>query len=194
MAHWYQTSSADTGSSFEENSNPLSAPFWLQVASLPDPQNAVEGGRFGRRKRMKRLQRSRRKSTDGKRSPQMCSPSSPLLKKRLLVSSLVAADLSSRIVLLTRNVDFAGIQEGRQRSSATRQVGRYFIISTAADRGYGGPEAWVHRAQISKPKHIITVLSASRRLVVRHSEMHCQLDLISVARASTACQTSETKN
>ena len=40
------------------------------------------------------------------------------------------------------NVDFAGIQEGRQRSSVTRQV--HFVESAAADRGHGGPEAWVH--------------------------------------------------
>ena len=37
------------------------------------------------------------------------------------------------------NVDYAGIQEGRQRSSVTRQVGRYFVVSAAADRGHGGP-------------------------------------------------------
>ena len=60
------------------------------------------------------------------------------------------------------NVDFAGIQEGRQRASVTRQVGRYFVVSAAADRGHSGPEAWVHHKHVSNPKHIITLLSDSR--------------------------------
>ena len=37
------------------------------------------------------------------------------------------------------NVDFVGIQEGRQRSSVTRQVGRYFVVSAAADLGSRWP-------------------------------------------------------
>ena len=67
------------------------------------------------------------------------------------------------------------------------------MVSAAADRGNGGPEAWIHRAHVSKPKHIITLLSDSRRLVVRLSDKHCQLDLI-VLHALPAGQTSETKN
>ena len=66
-------------------------------------------------------------------------------------------------------------------------------MSAAADRGNGGPEAWIHRTRVSKPKHIITLLSDSRRQVVRLSERHCQLDLI-VLHAPTAGQTSESKN
>ena len=73
---------------------------------------------------------------------------------------------------------FAGIQDGRQRASVTRQVGTYFVVSAAADRGHGGPEAWVHHKHVSNPKHIITLLSDSRRLVVRLSERQCQLDLV----------------
>ena len=37
------------------------------------------------------------------------------------------------------NVDFAGIQEGRQRSSVTRQVGRYFVVSAAAHKHVSNP-------------------------------------------------------
>ena len=107
----------------------------------------------------------------------------------------MAADLNLRKRFAELEVDFAGIQEGRQRASTTRQVGSYFVVSAAAERGNGGPEAWIHRKHVSKPKHIIIMimLSDSRRLVVRLSEKHCQLDLI-VLHAPTAGQTSESKN
>ena len=123
----------------------------------------------------------------------MCSLSSGLLKKRLQGSFASGRRLEFEECIAKLNVDFARIQEGRQRSNVTRQVGRYFVVSAAADRGHGGLEASVHHKHVSNPKHIITLLSDSRRLVVRLSERQCQLDLI-VLHAPTSGQTSETKN
>ena len=91
------------------------------------------------------------------------------------------------------NVDCAGIQEARQRSGVTRQVGRYFVVSAAADRFHSGPEAWVHHKHVLQPKTHYHSLSDSRRLVVRLSEWQCQLDLI-VLHAPPSSQTSETKH
>ena len=108
----------------------------------------------------------------------MCSLSSRLLKKEAAGFFASGRRLEFEECIANFNVDFVGIQEGRQRSSVTRQVGRYFVVSAAADRGHGGPEAWVHHKHVSNPKHIITLLSDSRRLVVRLSERQCQLDLI----------------
>ena len=142
----------------------------------------VEGDLIGRMKRIKRLWRGRRKSAieSGHRKcahlPAQCRKS------------------CSCFFACGRRLEFekriAGFQESRQRSSATRQVGKYFVVSTAADRGNGAPEAWIHRAHVSKPKHIITLLTDSKRLVVRLSEKHCQLGLI-VLYALPVGQTSE---
>ena len=67
------------------------------------------------------------------------------------------------------------------------------LLSAAAERGNGGTEALIHRKHVSTPKHIIIMLSDSRRLVVRLPKKHCQLDLI-VLHAPAAGQTSESKN
>ena len=62
-------------------------------------------------------------------------------------------------------VDFAGIQEGRQRASTTRQVGSHLFccVSCGRNAANGVPEAWIHRKHVSKPKHIIIMLSDARR-------------------------------
>ena len=140
-----------------------------QAAGSTD--KVVKGSRYGQEIRMERRWTSRRrKSAHGKWSPRMCSPSSLLLKKQLLVSLPVAACLNCEKRIAELEVDFAGTQEGRQRTSTTRQVGSYFVVSAAAERGNGGPKAWIHQKHVSKPKHIIIMLSDSRRLVVRLSE------------------------
>ena len=90
-------------------------PIWLPVCRT---LKMLEGDRIGRRKRTERLLRNTRKSADGKRSPQMCSPFSALSKKLLLFFFFA----SGRKRIADLEVDFAGVQEGQQRSSATRQV------------------------------------------------------------------------
>ena len=42
MARWYQNSQTPAHTIPVTDSNPMSVPFWLQVACLPDPQNAVK--------------------------------------------------------------------------------------------------------------------------------------------------------
>ena len=88
---------------------------------------------------------------------QTCSSFSLLLTKQLLVSSAAVADLNSRNALLIWKWNLQAFSS-------------YFVVSAAADRGNGGPEARIHGTRVSKPKHIITLLSDSRRLVVRLSE------------------------
>ena len=78
----------------------------------------------------------------------MCSPSSPLSNKLLLFLFASGHRLEFEKRIADLEVDFADIQEGRQRSSATRQVGKNFVVSASADRGNGGPEAWIHHAHV----------------------------------------------
>ena len=77
----------------------------------------------------------------------MCSLFQPAIEQEAAGFFASGRRLEFEECIANLNVDFAGIQEGRQRSSVTRQVGRYFVVSAAADRGHGGPEAWVHSSQ-----------------------------------------------
>ena len=45
MARWYQNSQTPAQTIPVTDSNPMSVPFWLQLACLPDPQNVVERNR-----------------------------------------------------------------------------------------------------------------------------------------------------
>ena len=195
MARWYQNSQTPVQTVPANVANPWSVPFWLQVACLPDPQNVVEDShtRASHKHEVEsecKLRRRRWKVVTAN-----VLTFQPAIEKEAagFFASGRRLEFEERIANL--NVDFAGIQEGRQRSSVIRQVGRYFVVSAAADRGHGGPEAWLHHKHVSNPKHIITLLSDSRRrrLVVRLSERRCQLDLI-VLHAPPSGQTSETKN
>ena len=193
MARWHQNSQTPAKTIPVTDPNPMSVPFWLQVACLPDPQNVV--------------QRNRTRAShnnDGESGGEIKMRKWKVVTANVLTFQPAVEKGGCRVLcqwpktgfeecIANLNVDFAGIQEGRQRSSVTRQVGRYFVVSTAADRGHGGPEAWVHHKHVSNPKHIITLLSDSRRLVVRLSERQCQLDLM-VLHAPPSGQTSETKH
>ena len=58
----------------------------------------------------------------------------------------VAACGRSEKRVVDLEVDFAGIQEGRQRSRATRQVGRYLVgVSCCGPRQRWQPDTWIHR-------------------------------------------------
>ena len=184
MAHWYQTLQMPTQTVLFGGSNPLSVLFWLQVANLPEPQNA--GGRM-------QIRSEKTNETTPEKKAEVCRWKA--VTANVLTFQPAEEKHAAGFFASGRRLEFEKriIQEGRQRSSATRQVGRYFVVSAAADRGNCGPEAWIHRAHVSKPNPPITLLPDSRRLVVRLSEIDCQLDLI-VLHAPPAGQTSETKN
>ena len=96
-------------------------PFGCRLPVCRTPRKLVEGGRFGRRKRVKRLQRSIRKACRWKAVAANVLTFQPVVDAAGFFDSGRRLEFEKRIADL--KVDFAGMQEGWQRSSATRQVG-----------------------------------------------------------------------
>ena len=153
MARWYKNSQTPIQTIRVTDSNPISVPFSLQVACLPVGES---GGEIKRRK--------------WKVVTANVLTFQPTIEKEAAGFFASGRRLEFEECIANLNVDSAGIQEGWQRSSVTRQVGRYFVVSASAGvtvalkRGYITNTSSFVRAAVSTRSDSVACTSVRSNL------------------------------